>query len=181
MAYKPKGWHILIDGYNLIFSWPKLKKLCDDSMSSARDKLIDHLTNYQAACGYQVTVVFDGHKVPGNLGDISVHVGVNVIFTKENETADNLIESLCAVFSRTAFVRVVTSDYIEQIVSFGKGAVRMSAAEFVREIADQQQYLRKTFIEQRPVKRNLLLDNLDEHTAKLLEDMRHNRTKEEPP
>ncbi len=42
-----KAEYLLVDGYNIIFTWSKLKKLADVSLEQARDKLIDILDEYQ--------------------------------------------------------------------------------------------------------------------------------------
>ena len=177
MARKSKTEHILIDGYNIIFAWDKLRSEAASSLADARDKLLDILADYQGTAGHDVTVVFDAHKVKDSPGNVESVAGISVVYTKEGETADNLIESLCAALSRSAVVRVVTSDYTEQIVSFGRGAFRMSIQEFVREITFQKQSLRENYIGHRSIKRNLLIDNLDEATAKRLENMRYATTK----
>ncbi|MCL2616429.1 MAG: NYN domain-containing protein [Defluviitaleaceae bacterium] len=173
MKRKSKAEHILVDGYNTIFAWDELRELADHSLADARDKLLDTLADYQGATGHDVTVVFDAHKVKDGSGAFSALAGVSVVYTKEGETADNLIESLAAALSREAVVRVVTSDYVEQIVSFGRGAFRMSTQEFAREVAATKQSLRQNYIGLQAVKRNLLIDNLDEATARMLENMRY--------
>ncbi|MCL2852685.1 MAG: NYN domain-containing protein [Defluviitaleaceae bacterium] len=161
----------------MIFAWDELRAEAAHSLADARDRLIDILADYQGASGHDVTIVFDAHKVKGNPGKFAAEAGVSIVYTKEGETADNLIESLCAALSRTSVVRVVTSDYTEQIVSLGRGAFRMSVNEFVREISIQKQALLDNYIGRKSVKRNLLIDNLDEETARHLEDMRHFRGK----
>ena len=42
-----KAEYLLVDGYNIIFTWSKLKKLADVSLEQSRDKLIDILDEYQ--------------------------------------------------------------------------------------------------------------------------------------
>jgi len=175
MTRKRKTEHFLIDGYNMVFAWDKLRTQAEHSLCDARDKLIDALADYQGASGNAVTVVFDAHKVKGGPGSLVAAAGVSVIYTKEGETADNLIESLAAVLSRDCVVRVVTSDYTEQIVSFGKGAFRMSAGEFAREIAAQKHSIREAYMGRRTAKGNLLIDNLDKDTAQMLENMRRSQ------
>ena len=167
-----KAEHFLVDGYNMIFAWDELRAKAAYSLADARDKLIDILADYQGAAGHDITVVFDAHKVAGGPGRLFASAGVSIVYTKEGQTADNLIESLSAALSRTCVVRVVTSDYTEQIVSFGQGAFRMSVQEFVREITSSKQGLRENYIGWKTIKQNLLIDNLDEVTARRLENMR---------
>ena len=176
MKRKSKTEHILVDGYNTLFAWDELKEISAHSLADARDRLIDILADYQGATGHDITVVFDAHNVKGSQGSLASSAGVNIVYTKEGETADNLVESLAAGLARDTVVRVVTSDYTEQIVSFGRGAFRMSAREFLLEISATKQRLRQNYIGLQTVKRNLLIDNLDKATAQTLEKMRHKAT-----
>jgi predicted RNA-binding protein with PIN domain len=59
---------------------------------------------------------------------------IEIIYTKENETADAYIESHLNEISKTYQVTVVTSDYLEQIVSFSKGARRLSSSRFYNDM-----------------------------------------------
>ncbi|MEG0749715.1 MAG: NYN domain-containing protein, partial [Carnobacterium sp.] len=57
---------LIIDGYNMIGSWPELVKLKDkDEMEDARDLLLHELANYQQYEGMDIRVVFDAQLVPG--------------------------------------------------------------------------------------------------------------------
>lgn len=38
---------LLVDGYNIIHSWPELKELAKDNLDAARTRLIDIMCNYQ--------------------------------------------------------------------------------------------------------------------------------------
>ena len=51
---------LLVDGYNIIHAWDELKELCEISLESARQRLIDILSNYQGFKSITVIVVFDG-------------------------------------------------------------------------------------------------------------------------
>lgn len=63
-----------------------------------------------------------------------VSENVEVIFTKENETADSFIEKTVNRIGRRSEVFVVTSDSLEQQITFQRGAVRMSSIEFYHEV-----------------------------------------------
>ena len=39
--------YLLVDGYNIIFSWEELNELAKVNVESARTKLMDILSNYQ--------------------------------------------------------------------------------------------------------------------------------------
>lgn len=122
---------IIVDGYNIIGAWPELKRLGEDDLEGARDRLIDMLADYGAYNGMEVLVVFDAHQVPG-LGGKTLKQHVHVLFTKEKETADELIERLVVEMGKgDRTIYVATSDQVEQHVTFGKGALRIPARELL--------------------------------------------------
>jgi|GEM_PF-5662423 len=51
--------YLLVDGYNVIYSWDDLRKISDESMSDARDRLINILCNYRGYKKNEVILVFD--------------------------------------------------------------------------------------------------------------------------
>ncbi|MBQ5584880.1 MAG: NYN domain-containing protein, partial [Selenomonadaceae bacterium] len=57
MKKKPRE-HYIVDGYNVINSWPELIALRGD-LSEARDRLVHILAEYGAYEKYNMTVVFD--------------------------------------------------------------------------------------------------------------------------
>ncbi len=124
---------LLVDGYNIIGSWPELKELKDKDLPAARDRLIEFLAEYKAYTGYQVILVFDAYYVQG-LERKYRNYQIDIIFTKENETADERIEKLAIQLSniRTQ-IHVATSDFTEQWAIFGQGALRKSARELYNE------------------------------------------------
>ncbi len=135
----PKGpEYLLVDGYNIIFAWDELKELAKSGLNIARDRLIDILCNY---CGFrrcELILVFDAYKVKGGKGSVEKIHNINVVYTKEAETADMYIEKTTHELGRKHRVRVATSDSLEQIIILGNGAVRVSAGEFYREVKEAE-------------------------------------------
>ncbi len=84
--------YLFVDGYNIINSWSNLKELSKLSLEVAREELIEIMLEYQAYTGIKTIIVFDAHLVKGNSGLIENYNGLQVIYTKENETADQYIE-----------------------------------------------------------------------------------------
>lgn len=125
---------LVVDGYNVIGAWDELNKLQQRDMEQARKRLIELLEEYQAYTGNRVIVVFDALYVKGMESRQSMNK-VEVIYTKEDETADECIErqvkSLKNVKNQ---VYVATSDYLEQRTIFSRGALRISARELQMEI-----------------------------------------------
>jgi ribosomal protection tetracycline resistance protein len=125
---------VLVDGYNLIHAWDEMEQLAARDFGAAREKLIDRLCNYQGFTRYEVIVVFDAYKVKGGIGSSEKFRNINVVYTKEAETADMYIEKTTHEMARKHTVRVVTSDGLEQLIIMGHGALRTSSREFVNEM-----------------------------------------------
>lgn len=120
---------LLVDGYNIIGAWPELQQLKQDDFAQARNRLIERMAEFQANSGWRVIVIFDAHLVPG-IEKRKKQNRVEVIFTRENETADERIEKLASELSdRLTQIHVATSDLVEQWVVFAQGALRISARE----------------------------------------------------
>ncbi|TFB14746.1 NYN domain-containing protein [Filobacillus milosensis] len=129
---------LVVDGYNMIGDWPELRELKDYKLEEARAKLVEMLAEYQAYTGYRVIVVFDAYGVKGTEKKQKEH-RLDVIFTKENETADERIEKLVnEVMNVRTKVYVATSDYTEQWTIFSKGALRKSARELLIDVREIQ-------------------------------------------
>ena len=152
---------MFVDGYNIIFAWKALKKLADSSLEDARKKLLDMLSDFQGFSGFEIVVVFDAHNVKDNTGSIGNHDALTIVYTKENETADNYIERCTYLLARDYKVRVATSDSLEQVIIMGRGAIRISAMDLYDEIMASKQVQESDYIEIKQVKRNQLFDNLD--------------------
>ncbi len=168
--------YLLVDGYNIIHAWDELLDLSQVSLESARHKLMDIMSNYQGfKSNLCVIVVFDGYLVKGNIGTAFEYNNIYVVYTKEAETADHYIEKTVNKMPKECKIRVATSDGLEQLIILGNGASRMSARELKLEIKDAEKTMREEFIDNRPPKNNLLMDNLDEHTRNLLEMMRRQK------
>lgn len=135
---------LIVDGYNIIGAWDELKRLKKIDLGQARDRLIDLLADYQSYSGMKVVIVFDAHDVPG-LGSKASPYKIEIIYTKENETADECIEKLVTEYKKiNNQVYVATSDYLEQRITFGRGALRKSARELWIDVQHVQTEIRQT-------------------------------------
>ncbi|MGJ9384572.1 hypothetical protein CR203_21125 [Salipaludibacillus neizhouensis] len=125
---------LLVDGYNIIGDWPELRELQKKDLEGSRDILIEKMAEYQAFTGIEVTIIFDAHMVPG-VGKKYSNFSLNVIYTREKETADERIERLVIEWKRIdTQIYVATSDFVEQRVIFASGAFRKSARELRTEM-----------------------------------------------
>ena len=134
-AVKPEGpEYLLVDGYNVIFAWENLKKLSQTNLDAARNSLINTLCNYRGYKKCELILVFDAYKVKGNAREVEQVGGINIVYTKEAETADMYIEKVTHTLAKKHRVRVVTSDGMEQLIILGSGALRVSSAAFLDEV-----------------------------------------------
>ncbi|MEN1968916.1 NYN domain-containing protein [Lentibacillus sp. N15] len=125
---------IVVDGYNIIGAWGELQRLKEKDMAQARDRLIEQMAEYKAFTGQRVIVVFDAYFVKGLANKRNEHK-VEIIYTKEKETADECIERIVKDLKHVDNqVYVATSDYAEQRTIFGRGALRKSARELLIEL-----------------------------------------------
>ncbi len=178
MLYNPDGekQYLLVDGYNIIFAWDFLKELSEVNLEAARGKLMDILCNYQGFTGFTLIVVFDAYKVKGNPGEVFKYLNIHVVYTKEAETADQYIEKTTHELGHKHRVIVATSDSLEQVIVMGQGARRLSAADFLEEVERAEKEIRRINEERRHNGKNYLLENTDDETAELLENVRLGKT-----
>lgn len=167
---------IFIDGYNVLNSWPNLKDLKNISFDGARNKLVDILHNYGSYNDCKVILVFDGHKVAGNIENKEeINKNLSIVFTKDGETADAYIEKEVHSIGRRYEVSVVTSDWLEQQTIFQRGAVRMSSLEFYNEVIGLENKIRIKAENSMNSQKNNLGDNIDEDVLNKLEELRRSR------
>ena len=138
--------YLLVDGYNVIFAWDDLKALAAVNIDSARDKLIDVMSNYQGYVGCELILVFDAYKVKQNPGSITKHGNIHVVYTKEAETADMYIEKTTHELGRKYKVTVASSDGLEQLIIMGQGALRMTSRGLREEVERVNQILRNDYL-----------------------------------
>lgn len=143
---KKKEEYLLVDGYNIIFSWEELKEMSDVNLEAARMQLMDILCNYQGFRQCTVILVFDAYKVRGNVGEVQKYNNIYVVYTKEAETADMYIEKTVHELNRKYDITVATSDGMEQLIIMGQGARRISAREFKQEIETVNNRIRDEYI-----------------------------------
>ena len=135
--------YLIVDGYNIINNWSELDKLKQESLDHARQKLIEILSNYQALAGKKVILVFDAYQVKNKTEKRETITGVEVIYSKENETADMVIERIVSSLPNSKLIYVATSDWDQQRIVLGKGAVRLSARELMVRVIQTQRSSKK--------------------------------------
>ena len=138
--------YLLVDGYNIIFAWEELRELARVNIYSARDRLMDILSDYQGYLGNTLILVFDAYKVRGGQGSVQKYHNIYVVYTKEAETADQYIEKTVHEIGRKHHVTVATSDALEQMIIWGEGASRLSAQGLLESVRETGRELRDKYV-----------------------------------
>ncbi len=142
----PRQQCIIVDGYNIIFAWEELAALAKEDLDAARRRLMDLLSSYAGFTKCRLILVFDGYKQKGNPGEKSQFHNIQVVYTREGETADAYIEALASEIGTNYNIRVATSDSLVQLSSLRSGVLRMSARELKEEIKRAQEEMGKHFL-----------------------------------
>ena len=162
--------YLLIDGYNIVFAWEDLRELAIKDIMAARDKLIDLIVDFAGFRKEHVILVFDAYKVRGGRGEV-IHVGgIDVIYTKEAETADLYIEKAAHELSKRYKVTVATSDAVEQVIIYGAGAYRMSAQNLLEELVLTKSLMREHYEKRDEKRAGGILAQMSEEDARALQE-----------
>ena len=141
----PKEKRLIVDGYNVIFAWESLSELAKTNLDAAKDKLISLLSNYQGITGVKTLLVFDGYKVKGNHGSTTVQEDIEIVHTKENQTADQFIEAYTHENEGQYQMTVATSDGLIQTITRGAGCQIISSRELYSAMEAAAKELREMY------------------------------------
>ncbi len=100
--------HLIIDGYNLLHVTRSLIQLSSIELQRERDQLIRQLSAYRQIKRCEITVVFDGWQGGWNSERKEWKDGIELIFSKLGEKADEVIKRL--VKEKGSEGIVITSD-----------------------------------------------------------------------
>ena len=166
MKYKTKykkREYLFVDGYNIINCWSDLQRVSEGSLEQSRNDLIDTMAEYRCYKGTEVVIVFDAHMVKGSSQKNEYIKGIEVVYTKESQTADQYIEKQVDEIGKVKKVTVATSDWVEQQVVLGRGATRVSARELKIEIGELKRGIDRKRKKDSQVN-NMIMGRLDEDT-----------------
>ena len=133
-ALTPQKRMVIIDGYNLIYSWDDLKATADFSLEKAREELMDILSNYVAFTKTELVLVFDAYLVKDGEGSDFIKDGYRVVYTKADQTADAFIEKMMFELGPNYDIKMVTDDRLLQFSAVHSGIFRMTSKEFRDEV-----------------------------------------------
>lgn len=125
---------ILVDGYSLLHNWPDLARGRARHSAAARDELIQRLRQYQDASGTPITIFFDG--VGGATESRGADSGeqVEVLYSRDGQTADQLIERAAHRFAEYGEVLAVTDDQAERDTVISLGGMASNCANFIQTV-----------------------------------------------
>ena len=138
---KNKRKKILVDGYNFLFAKEEWKALAQTDLMAGREQILPLLSEYAAYHDVDLYLIFDAYRVKSNPGKtLQPDPRMQVIFTKEGESADFALSRMANDFSQSGYpVVVVSSDQAVQIQGFsGKGAIVYSSKEFALQVEDMK-------------------------------------------
>jgi predicted RNA-binding protein with PIN domain len=125
---------ILVDGYSLLHRWTTLAPDKPRHSAAAREELAHVLTRYHDYCGTPITIVFDGTGSAQRPGEIESTAAVEILFSRDGQTADQVIERAAFRFREYGEVLAVTDDYAERDTVMNMGGLASSCEEFVRTV-----------------------------------------------
>jgi predicted RNA-binding protein with PIN domain len=125
---------ILVDGYSLLHNWPGLAPGRAPHSAAARDALIQRLTLYQDASGIPVTIFFDGSSLPASKPAASGSTGIEVLYSRRGQTADQMIERAVHRFGPYGEVLAVTDDHAERETVISLGGSAASCWNFIQDV-----------------------------------------------
>ena len=139
----PREKCLIVDGYNVIFAWEALAETAKTDLSAARRHLCDLLTSYAGFTKARVILVFDSYRQPGS--EKYRDAGIQVVFTREGETADAYIQALARDLGGNYRISVVSSDGLVQLSALGSGVLRVSARELEEEVRRAREEMKRFY------------------------------------
>ncbi len=164
--------YLIVDGYNYINQDSSLRRHLNTSLETARSHLNELVSEFTAYSGEIGIVVYDATKSESTKSRQIFYNNIEIVFTKNGETADTYIERLVGKLlqDKSNQVRVITQDWAEQLLILGSGGLRVAAKEWQREVTKMKEDLQHNLLEEN-MSRPTLEDILDDETFRLLKNI----------
>lgn len=156
---------LIVDGYNVIHSIDRYRRLRKEDWEKAIEKLLLDLVNLAGMEDFDVKVVFDGRR-QGSKKKIG---GLEVIYSSKRQSADAVIEKLVFECDGTGNIAVCTADYTQQKVVSRPGVRRMAPRE-LQELMTEKSEESEQITAKR--KRDRIEDRLPDEIRRQLDEMR---------
>ena len=126
--------HLIVDGYNLLAQTNRIGGGVNLHSEMAREAFLQDLAAYRQRKSHAITVVFDGWQHGWGTEQREHRLGLQIIFSRRGEKADQVIQRLAAEFGPAC--AVVSSD--REIIDCAKaqGAFVMKAQEFAGKLRE---------------------------------------------
>ena len=125
---------ILVDGFSLLHGWPELAPGNPRHSAVAREELIHRLTRYHDACETPITIVFDAAGSKRDADETPSTSGVEILYSRDGQTADQIIERAAYRLKSYGDVLVVTDDLAERETVTSFGCLTSSCENFVQQV-----------------------------------------------
>ena len=119
--------NVIIDGYNVLGVRGWKGQSSSQDIEQFREQLIQDLTRYWNLKGHPITLVFDAWREP-NSEHREHRSGVDVIYTRRGERADQVVQRMARQFGKNCVV--VSSDLEIVATATANSALTISAKEF---------------------------------------------------
>ena len=131
--------HLIIDGYNLLGVSDRRSPRSGQAGELSRERLIQDLVLYRQRVGHAITVVFDAWRQQGGTQHHEHRSGVTVMFTRQGEQADQVIQQMARMQNEDCVV--ISSDH--EIINTAKaqGAMVLRSQEFLPKLRQRSSSL----------------------------------------
>ena len=126
--------HLIVDGYNLLALTGRIGAGTSLHSEMARESFLRDLAAYRQRKSHAITVVFDGWQQGWGTEQREHRLGLEIIFSRRGEKADQVIQRLAAEFGSAC--AVVSSDREIINVAKAQGAFVMKAQEFIGKLRE---------------------------------------------
>jgi len=168
------AWIVLVDGYNVLKHWPQFDRQLNTQFDLARGQLIRMIGNFADYQGHRVIVVFDAGKRNLHRPTSKNQEGVEVVYTKRDQTADDYISEWIEAYRGDEHVEVVTSDQLLSEIVQELGASVRTTFEFSDTYARTPGTSGIQYQNGIPDSEPQLRDGLDQTTRRGLENFKRN-------
>jgi len=132
---------LLVDGNNVIHSWPQLAKIYRRRRASAYQELVKLLESYQDFSDQRVVVVFDGRG--SKTTEEREKGSIQIFYTAQNLSADFIIERLAASNAEKYHIVVATDDVSIQDSVVASGGETISSESLAERIKNSQREMNR--------------------------------------
>lgn len=127
---------LIIDGYNVLGVMKNAGLVDGMSLEAAREAMMQALLRYHFRSGHRLTVVFDAWRQSHRVTQTEHRSGVTVIFTRQGERADDVVQRLIRAHGATCVV--VSSDHEIIDTARAHGALVLRSEEFFRKLVSEE-------------------------------------------